>query len=144
MEPLLSNDWLFVNHFNQQSDWKWQDYRQERLIFNFQIKLYRNVCHWTTDGCWRWTQCCTNIFKKDHSMVSFIPFQNVKIYLAFHMYFARICRQIYWIIAQLGKVYGQCSNKMLINKRAIWTKSVHNMEIHIDTYSGNKWYGGLT
>ena len=55
-----------------------------------------------------------------------------------------ICRQIYWIIAQLGKVYGQCSNKTLINKRAIWTKSVYNMEIHIDTYSGNKWYGVLT
>ena len=53
------------------------------------------------------------------------------------------CRQIYWIIAQLGKVYGQCSNKMLINKRAMWTKPVHNMEIHIDTYSGNKRYGGL-
>ena len=35
-----------------------------------------------------WTQGCTNIFKKDHSMVPFLLFQNVKISLAFNMYFA--------------------------------------------------------
>ena len=71
---------LFVNHFILRGDWKWHDYRQELSIFNFPINWSRNVCQGSTDGCLRWTQGCTNIFKKDHSTstVLSIPFQNAK------------------------------------------------------------------
>ena len=81
---------LFVNHFILRSDWKWHDYRQELSIINFPINWSRNVCHGSTDGCLRWTQGCTNIFKRIilHIRFSSYLFRTLKIYLAFNVYFA--------------------------------------------------------